>query len=75
MLCGVNAHVASRSCAWSDPAGGLGRLGWIADYPIIGNFVYPLFSRTSYDNYSFYTNRVVDGPGGVGLGGRSVLTP
>ncbi|MBN1630078.1 MAG: ABC transporter substrate-binding protein, partial [Thermoleophilia bacterium] len=38
-----------------------GRLGWTADYPIIDNFIYPLFSRTSYDNYSFYTNRVVDG--------------
>lgn len=39
----------------------VGRMGWIADYPIIDNFVYPLFSRGSDSNYSFYTSRLIDG--------------
>ena len=35
----------------------VGRLGWIADYPIMDNFLYPLFKTGSGDNYAFYTQR------------------
>lgn len=38
----------------------VGRLGWIADYPIMDNFLYPLFKTGSTDNYSFYSNADVD---------------
>jgi peptide/nickel transport system substrate-binding protein/oligopeptide transport system substrate-binding protein len=38
----------------------VGRLGWIADYPIMDNFLYPLFKTGSSDNYAFYTNAAVD---------------
>lgn len=38
----------------------VGRLGWIADYPIMDNFLYPLFKTGSSDNYSFYSNTDVD---------------
>ncbi len=38
----------------------LGRLGWIADYPIMDNFLYPLFTTGSGDNYSFYSDPAVD---------------
>jgi len=38
----------------------LGRLGWIADYPIMDNFLYPLFATGSGDNYSFYSDPAVD---------------
>jgi oligopeptide transport system substrate-binding protein len=38
----------------------LGRLGWLADYPIIDNFLYPLFYSESADNASFYKNPAVD---------------
>ena len=38
----------------------IGRLGWIADYPIMDNFLYPLFTTGSGDNYSFYSNPAVD---------------
>jgi peptide/nickel transport system substrate-binding protein/oligopeptide transport system substrate-binding protein len=38
----------------------VGRLGWIADYPIMDNFLYPLFKSGSADNYSFYSNPDVD---------------
>lgn len=37
-----------------------GRLGWVADYPIIDNFVYPLFKSGSADNKSKYENPAVD---------------
>ena len=36
------------------------RLGWIADYPIMDNFMYPLFDSKSTDNKSFYVNPTVD---------------
>jgi len=36
------------------------RLGWIADYPIMDNFLYPLFHSESSDNYSGYVNLEVD---------------
>ena len=38
----------------------IGRLGWIADYPIMDNFMYPLFNSKSVDNYSKYSNPTVD---------------
>lgn len=38
----------------------VGRLGWIADYPIMDNFLYPVFLSTSSDNYSFYNNPEID---------------
>jgi peptide/nickel transport system substrate-binding protein/oligopeptide transport system substrate-binding protein len=36
------------------------RLGWIADYPIMDNFLYPLFTTGSGDNKSAYSNPDVD---------------
>ena len=36
-----------------------GRLGWIADYPIMDNFLYPLFVPTATDDYSKYDNPAV----------------
>ncbi|MDD3520360.1 MAG: peptide ABC transporter substrate-binding protein [Actinomycetota bacterium] len=36
------------------------RLGWLADYPTMDNFLYPLFHSKSSDNYSDYNNPVVD---------------
>ncbi len=38
----------------------IGRMGWIADYPIIDNFLYPIFYSTSSNNYSGYANPAVD---------------
>jgi peptide/nickel transport system substrate-binding protein/oligopeptide transport system substrate-binding protein len=38
----------------------MGRLGWIADYPIMDNFLYPLFKTGSADNYALYSNPEVD---------------
>lgn len=38
----------------------VGRLGWIADYPIMDNFLYPLFLSTSADNYSNFNDATVD---------------
>ncbi|MCL1797647.1 MAG: ABC transporter substrate-binding protein [Eggerthellaceae bacterium] len=38
----------------------LGRLGWIADYPIMDNFLYPLFYTDTGDNRSQYSNKDVD---------------
>jgi len=38
----------------------VGRLGWIADYPIMDNFLYPLFLSDSGDNYAAYNNPEVD---------------
>ena len=38
----------------------LGRLGWLADYPIMDNFLYPLFFSESADNHSFYKDAAVD---------------
>ena len=37
-----------------------GRLGWIADYPIMDNFLYPLFYTGTGDNRSHYSNKDVD---------------
>ncbi len=38
----------------------VGRLGWIADYPIMDNFLYPLFLSSSADNYSNFSDSAVD---------------
>jgi len=38
----------------------IARLGWIADYPIADNFLYPLFQSKSGDNKSKYNNPAVD---------------
>lgn len=38
----------------------LGRLGWIADYPTLDNFIYPNFYSTADNNYSRYANPEVD---------------
>lgn len=38
----------------------LGRLGWIADYPTMDNFMYPNFFSTADNNYSHYKNDEVD---------------
>jgi len=38
----------------------MGRLGWIADYPIMENFIYSLFYTGNGDNRSQYSNPEVD---------------
>ncbi len=38
----------------------LGRLGWSSDYPIMDNWVAPLFQTDSLDNHSFYSNPAID---------------
>ncbi len=38
----------------------IGRLGWVADYPIMDNFLYPLFKTGGDDNYSVYSNLEID---------------
>ena len=38
----------------------IARLGWIADYPIADNFLYPLFQSKAGDNKSKYNNPAVD---------------
>ena len=62
---GVNGElVGSEWAQYLDKLGAkdyqVGRLGWIADYPIMDNFLYPLFLTGSSDNYSFYSNEDVD---------------
>ncbi len=62
---GVNGElVGSEWAQYLDKLGAkdyqIGRLGWIADYPIMDNFLYPLFKTGSGDNYSFYSNPDVD---------------
>ncbi|MDZ7837302.1 MAG: ABC transporter substrate-binding protein [Actinomycetota bacterium] len=36
------------------------RLGWLADYPTMDNFLFPLFHSESSDNYASYSNPEVD---------------
>jgi len=38
----------------------IGRLGWVADYPTMDNFLYPNFYSTADNNYSKYNNSEVD---------------
>jgi len=45
-----------------DPGDQLGRSGWIADYPLADDFLYPLFysSQMGLNGYSFYSNSEFD---------------
>ncbi len=36
------------------------RMGWLTDYPIMDNFLYPLFQSESVDNFTTYNNPEVD---------------
>jgi oligopeptide transport system substrate-binding protein len=38
----------------------IGRLGWSADYPIMDNFLFPLFKSNGGDNKSKYSNPTID---------------
>lgn len=38
----------------------IGRMGWIADYPTLDNFIFPNFYSTADNNYSRYNNPEVD---------------
>lgn len=38
----------------------MGRLGWNADYPIMDNFIYPLFYSTSDDNVTGFNDPAID---------------
>lgn len=38
----------------------MGRMGWIADYPTLDNFIFPNFYSTADNNYSRYNNPEVD---------------
>ncbi|MDR2957103.1 MAG: peptide ABC transporter substrate-binding protein [Coriobacteriales bacterium] len=38
----------------------MGRLGWIADYPIMENFLFSLFYTNNGDNYSRFSNKDAD---------------
>ena len=38
----------------------MGRLGWIADYPTLDNFIFPNFYSTADNNYFRYNNPEVD---------------
>jgi len=44
----------------SDGSFQIGRLGWIADYPTMDNFMYPNFYSSADNNYSKYNNPDVD---------------
>lgn len=44
----------------SDGSFQLARLGWIADYPTMDNFLYPNFFSTADNNYGGYNNPDVD---------------
>lgn len=66
-LSAVGINVTSATGEWAtilqDYDNGkfmMGRLGWIADYPIMDNFLYPLFYTGNGDNRSQYSNTAVD---------------
>lgn len=64
----VGIETTSATAEWSTivsnvyPEGDFeaGRLGWIADYPIYDNFMYPLFVTGGDNNYGNYSNEEVD---------------
>ncbi len=63
----VGFKVTQQSQEWAAYLSGLtdgsfqvGRLGWIADYPTLDNFIYPNFFSTADNNYSKYNNPTVD---------------
>lgn len=62
---GVNARFESLEFAQyldklDEGAYPLWRLGWIADYPIMDNFLFPLFTTDSADNHANYSNPAFD---------------
>jgi oligopeptide transport system substrate-binding protein len=62
---GVNVEIVGMEWgaalqAFQDGEIGFFRLGWIADYPTMDNFLYPLFHSQSADNYQGYNNPEVD---------------
>jgi oligopeptide transport system substrate-binding protein len=38
----------------------IGRMGWVADYPIIDNFIFSMFYSESANNYSGYNDPAID---------------
>ena len=63
----IGITVTQESLEWaayldalSDGNYQIGRLGWIADYPTMDNFLYPNFLSTAENNYSKYVNEEVD---------------
>ena len=63
----IGLKVTQKSEEWAaylshltDGSFQLGRLGWIADYPTMDNFIYPNFYSTADNNYSHYNNSEVD---------------
>ena len=63
----VGFKVTQQSQEWAAYLSGLtdgsfqvGRLGWIADYPTMDNFIYPNFFSSADNNYSRYNNPTVD---------------
>ncbi|MDY3291976.1 MAG: ABC transporter substrate-binding protein, partial [Parolsenella sp.] len=67
-LAAIGIDTTSDTAEWSSivtntyPNGNfqIGRLGWIADYPIMDNFLYPLFATGADNNYGNYSNPEVD---------------
>ncbi len=67
-LAAVGIDTTSNTAEWASiltntyPNGDfqMGRLGWIADYPIMDNFMYPLFYTGADNNYGGYSNADVD---------------
>lgn len=66
-LAAVGITVESDTADWSTVLSNysalnfqFGRLGWIADYPIIDNFLFPLFYTGNGDNRGQYSNAEVD---------------
>ncbi len=63
----IGVEVTQSSLEWAayldalgDGSYQIGRLGWIADYPTMDNFLYPNVLSTSANNYSKYENKEVD---------------
>lgn len=67
-LAAVGVDVTSNTAEWASILTNtypnkdfqIGRLGWIADYPIMDNFLYPLFYTGADNNYGGYSNEKVD---------------
>ena len=66
-LTAVGLNVEQDTTEWAAYLQGLtdgdfqmGRLGWIADYPTLDNFIFPNFYSTADNNYSRYNNPEVD---------------
>jgi peptide/nickel transport system substrate-binding protein/oligopeptide transport system substrate-binding protein len=52
----------SKSSGGTGDRSQLFRMGWVADYPSMDNFLYPLFQsdQSRYGSYTFYKNEQVD---------------